>query len=186
MNLKAIFLTHRHQDHIMWSTLNAILRIRPSLTVYTGSWLVPLLEENGIDKSRYRVIHPGNEYTIQGYGVMPFEVMHNVTNVGYYIASDKYDKVLFHATDLGSVEGLTAYGADIVALEFNHDITMMGELIQNDLLNYGFSHYEKSKHYHLSFQKARDFVDNKTKGEENIILFKLHTSGYFKKFLDVA
>lgn len=189
-DIKAIVMTHRHSDHLVPSTLGRILKLRPSVYVYVGPWFVPILqdleEKEIIPKGRYKVIHPGYEYSIGAFNIMPIAVLHNVPNVAYFIHDTKSDLVLFHATDLSDYEGFSAMGADIVAIEFNHDETMMDELIQQDLLRIGFSHYVESRFNHSSFQKARDFVNTKTKGEENITLFKLHTSNFFRKYLDDA
>lgn len=189
-DIKFILMTHRHSDHIVASTLSRILRLRPSVVVYIGPWFVPILEElekkGSIPTGRYKVIHPGYEYDLGGTSVMPVAVQHDVPNMGFFIQDPDTDLVVFHATDLASIEGLSARGADIVGIEFNHDETMMDELIQRDMLAVGFSHYAASRFNHLSFQKGRDFVDNKTKGEENITLFKLHTSGFFQKYLKDA
>lgn len=185
-----ILMTHRHSDHLVPSTLGRILRMRPSVDVYIGTWFIPIFEEmekkGTIPKGRYRVIHPGYEYQINGYSIMPMAVSHDVPNVGYFIYDEDKDLMVFHATDLGSTEGLSGMSADIVGIEFNHDETMMDELIKLDMQAIGFSHYIASRYNHLSFQKGREFVDTKTKGEENITLFKLHTSGFFKKYLKDA
>lgn len=189
-DIEFILLTHRHTDHIRPSTLGRILRMRPKVIMYIGPWLVPTIEKmeekEEIPKNRYKVIHPGYDYAQGRFEFLPIQVLHNVPNVGYFIHDGKTGLTVFHATDLSSHEGFSAMGADIVALEFNHISSMMEELIKADLMSQGFSHYAESQHYHFSFEKARDFVDTKTKGEEYITLFKLHTSEYFKKFLEGA
>lgn len=183
-DLEAIFLTHRHSDHINFATLRRIRKMRPAIPIYIGAWLKPLLDEEKV--TGYKIIEPGFTYQEGDTVFMPFATKHDVPNVGYFIYNREKGKTIFHATDLGDVEGLSAYNADIVALEFNHDASMIDDLIEREIKDTGFSHYMQSRYNHLSFQKAREFVETKTKGEDEITLIKLHTSEFFQIYLKDA
>lgn len=180
-NLDMVLLTHRHTDHINYSTLKRIQEVRPNIPVFCGQWLVELLETEGI--RNINIIKPGNRYKYKDVSFMPFKLVHNVTNIGYFLNDGRTKKTVFHMTDTGELPMHTAYNADVVAIEFNHDATMMDELIEKEIENGNFSHYVTSRYNHLSFQKARFFIENNTKGEDKITVVKLHTSEFFKKYL---
>lgn len=189
-NLDAVLLTHRHSDHFNLKTLARIQELRPDLPIYCGAWLVSRLQE--VDIKNINIIKEYQHYSIADIDFMPFGTVHDVPSVGYFLIDNRTKESVFHATDLGELPPMTAHNATVVALEFNHDGITIEDLIQLDFDSARargkpeYSHYTNSRYNHLSFQKARYFIDNMTRGEDHITVVKLHTSEAFKKYLTVV
>lgn len=183
-NLDMVLLTHSHGDHLNLTTLKRIQDEVPFLPVYAGVHLEKTLVDAGI--KNINIIKEGLNYERKGIMFKPFSLTHDVPNIGYHLRDFETKKTVIHMTDTGQLPMETAFQADVVAIEFNHDETMMDELIDEGMRKTGFSHYMSSRFNHLSFQKARFFIEQRTQGEEKITVVKLHTSKFFQKYLPNA
>jgi len=118
-DLKLLLLTHIHSDHFKVSTIRRMALERPKLRIACCRWLVKPLVDANVPKSQIIVMEPNKLY---GYGicnVIPFEVEHDVPNVGYKIhfPSSK----VFYATDCVNLRGVIARGYDMYCVEANFE-----------------------------------------------------------------
>ena len=125
-NIKAIFITHEHSDHM--SGLEIISK-RYNIPVHMT---YPSYDKGVRDKSYLKrsAIRHDIEFTVtlEGLSVKSFVIPHDsAQNVGY-ILSENGKKCLGTATDIGHVTEEIAYalkGCEHVILEANHDIEML-------------------------------------------------------------
>lgn len=124
--LRAIFVTHEHSDHV--KGLSTFLKKYP-LPVYGAEETLEFLDTNGVVPAScdLTALTPGREEDIGVFGVKAFPTSHDVPCVGYRIHTPD-EKTMTIATDLGVLtpavhEALS--GCDLVALESNYDLHML-------------------------------------------------------------
>ncbi len=126
--IRAVFLTHEHRDHI--SALDVYLK-RHAIPVHTLAGSVPKLEMSEAVKGCLCVHEPRYTEEICGMTVTAFSTPHDsLASTGYRIEipHEGGSFRLGYATDIGHVspeveEGLS--GCDAVILESNHDMDML-------------------------------------------------------------
>lgn len=123
-DVKALFVTHEHSDHI--SGLDAIASKLPGMQVYTsaGTWGNLRARVGGDRRER---VESGIETTIGDIEVIPFSLSHDAAEpLGYCLRCN--GKQISIVTDTGVVtdEILSAIAdSDILVLESNHDVEML-------------------------------------------------------------
>lgn len=165
-DIQLVLLTHSHNDHINAQTLKKLVYERPTLRVGCGKWMQ---EYVGCVKNvdYYEV---GQIYSYGSFSISPVKLYHDVPNFGYRIFKDGTS--IFHATDTCHLEGISATGYDLYAIESNYDEETIQDTI-NRLESEGkFAHQRGAINSHLSEQQARDFIF-KNKGPHSQTL-RLH------------
>jgi L-ascorbate metabolism protein UlaG (beta-lactamase superfamily) len=167
-DIDLLLLTHVHGDHFNLATIKRLQFERPSLRIGCGEWMVEHLEGlKNIDVYKF-----GALYEYGSVQISPIKLYHDVENFGYRIF--KGDHKTIHCTDTGHLEGITAKGYDLYAIEHNYnDETIRESIYQSDSIG-EYSHQRGSFNSHLSEQQARDFIF-KNKGE-NCEILRLHES----------
>ena len=123
-NVSALLITHEHSDHIK------------GLDVWCKHWHGPLFASRGTLSSKENLSHlpveefdPGDTLSIAGIHVQTYSTSHDVINpVGYRF--DTLDDSIGFATDTGELSSQamnTLKDCRVLALESNHDVTMLRE-----------------------------------------------------------
>lgn len=166
--LQIVLLTHSHGDHINLKTLKRLQFERPSLRIGAGEHMKELLEGfKNIDWYKPLATYEYNEFSVS-----PVVLYHDVQNFGYKLKRD--GKKIFHATDTAHLNGITAPGYDIYAIEANYDHETAVEMIRQKELRGQFAYEKGAVNSHLSEQAAMEFY-YANKGE-NSKLIRLHQS----------
>lgn len=169
--LSLVLLTHCHQDHFSFRTLQLIQSVRPSVRIGCPVWLAEMCEGlQNVD-----VYEVGKLYDYGTLQVSPVKLYHDVQNCGYRIFRD--GKKVFHATDTAHLEGITAKGYDLYALEANYDEDKAAEAIRRANEKGEYCYAIGSVNSHLSWQQAMDFF-HKNRGEHSQMV-ELHKSEHF-------
>ena len=124
LNVSALLITHEHSDHIK------------GLDVWCKHWQGPLYASRGTLSSKEILSHlpveefdPGDILSIAGIHVQTYSTSHDVINpVGYRF--DALDDSIGFATDTGELSSQamnTLKDCRVLALESNHDVTMLRE-----------------------------------------------------------
>lgn len=170
-NIQIVLLTHKHSDHLNIKTLTKLQELRPALRVACGKWLLEDLPNiRNID-----VLEIGKIYNYGSFKISPIKLYHDVENCGYRIFKDDY-KIL-HATDTAHLEGISAKGYDLYAIEHNYDEDKAETAIKEAKEKGEYCHAIGSIETHLSWQQARDFIYQNKKEESEIL--ELHKSKSF-------
>ncbi len=123
-NVSALLITHEHSDHIK------------GLDIWCKHWHGPLFASRGTLSSKENLSHlpveefdPGDTLSIAGIHVQTYSTSHDVINpVGYRF--DTLDDSIGFATDTGELSSQamnTLEDCRVLALESNHDVTMLRE-----------------------------------------------------------
>lgn len=170
--LQIVLLTHKHTDHLNKSTLKRLVFERPSLRIGCAEFL----QEQLLDIPNLDVYRIGKIYNYGSFKISPFKLYHDVPNIGYRIF--KEDKKIIHATDTYTLEGITAKGYDLYAIEANYDEERIWDIIQEKKQKGMFAHQFSSMNSHLSMQQAQQFIQENADPDNHQIVY-LHQSSEF-------
>lgn len=173
-SLKIVLLTHKHSDHLKLRTLQRLQAERPTLRVACGDFL---LEELPCIKN-IDVLQVGKIYDYGAFKVSPIKLYHDVPNFGWRIFIPNGQKI-FHATDTVHLEGITAKGYDLYAIEHNYCEEYIQEAIEEARANGEYTHAYGNINTHLSIQQARAFIEANRKESSEVL--ELHKSRSFYK-----
>ena len=171
-SLKIVLLTHKHSDHLKIRTLQRLQAERPTLRVACGDFL---LEELPCIKN-IDVLQVGKIYDYGAFKVSPIKLYHDVPNFGWRIFLPNGKKI-FHATDTVHLEGITAKGYDLYAIEHNYCEEYIQQAIEEARANSEYTHAYGSIKTHLSIQQARAFIEANRKESSEVL--ELHKSRSF-------
>lgn len=171
-SLKIVLLTHKHSDHLKIRTLQRLQAERPTLRVACGDFL---LEELPCIKN-IDVLQVGKIYDYGAFKVSPVKLYHDVPNFGWRIFLPNGQKI-FHATDTVHLEGITAKGYDLYAIEHNYCEEYIQQAIEEARANGEYTHAYGSINTHLSIQQARAFIEANRKESSEVL--ELHKSRSF-------
>ena len=173
-SLKIVLLTHQHGDHLKIRTLQRLQAERPTLRVACGDFL---LEELPCIKN-IDVLQVGKIYDYGAFKVSPVKLYHDVPNFGWRIFLPNGQKI-FHATDTVHLEGITAKGYDLYAIEHNYCEEYIQQAIEEVRANGEYTHAYGNINTHLSAQQARAFIETNRKESSEVL--ELHKSRSFYK-----
>ena len=173
-SLKIVLLTHKHSDHLKIRTLQRLQAERPTLRVACGAFL---LEDLPCIKN-IDVLQVGKIYDYGAFKVSPIKLYHDVPNFGWRIFLPNGQKI-FHATDTVHLEGITAKGYDLYAIEHNYCEEYLQEAIEEARANGEYTHAYGNINTHLSIQQARAFIEANRKESSEVL--ELHKSRSFYK-----
>ena len=173
-SLKIVLLTHKHSDHLKIRTLQRLQAERPTLRVACGDFL---LEELPCIKN-IDVLQVGKIYDYGAFKVSPVKLYHDVPNFGWRIFLPNGQKI-FHATDTAHLEGISAKGYDLYAIEHNYCEEYIQQAIEEARANGEYTHAYGNINTHLSIQQARAFIEANRKESSEVL--ELHKSRSFYK-----
>ena len=173
-SLKIVLLTHKHGDHLKLRTLQRLQAERPTLRVACGNFL---LEELPCIKN-IDVLQVGKIYDYGAFKISPVKLYHDVPNFGRRIFLPNGQKI-FHATDTAHLEGITAKGYDLYAIEHNYCEEYIQQAIEEARANGEYTHAYGNINTHLSIQQARAFIETNRKESSEVL--ELHKSRSFYK-----
>lgn len=169
--LQVVLLTHKHNDHINLKTLTKLQSKQPNIRVACCEWMIEELPNiKNVD-----VLEIGKIYNYGNFKVSPVKLYHDVPNCGYRIFIDNYK--IFHATDTAHLEGISAKGYDLYAVEHNYDEEKALDAIEKAQEEGKYCHAVGSIETHLSKKQAKEFIDNNKKETSEVV--ELHKSKSF-------
>lgn len=169
--IQLVLLTHAHSDHLNVRTLQMLQKARPAVRIGCPEYLVS--ELSGLDN--IDIYQVGVLYDYGRFQVSPVKLYHDVPQIGYRIFIE--GKKILHCTDTATLEGITARGYDLYAIEHNYDEEKAQRAIEEARAKGRFCHAAGSIKTHLSWQQAREFIEANRKEDSQIL--ELHKSEKF-------
>lgn len=173
-DIKVIFITHQHSDHMNLSTMLAIHKLRPTIRFSVGFFLKDKLLGAGIKNSKIDVLKQNKTYNYGLFEISPFICLHDVKNFGVKIFDKKTKQKIIYAVDTKSLNHVEAKDYDLYLIEGNYDEEVLEQNIKEDEENGVYCYCKRVKETHLSIQQASDFI-MKNIGDKGIYEL-IHTS----------
>lgn len=162
-DIKCIFISHSHGDHLKMSTIKKIAFEHPNIKFIVGRDLVTILSVNDIPKKNIYCLELGKFYKVGNYQLKLDFLYHDVPN--YCIHIYKYnDEInmwfrMIYATDTTKIDHINAKDYDFALIEANYDTD---EELDKKILEYEkrgeFTHLKRVKETHLSQLKALNWL----------------------------
>lgn len=146
--IKGIFVTHEHSDHVKGVR---VLATRYNIPVYGSEGTLCALEDNGTVNGKFPAyaMAPGQVAEVADMQISGFRTSHDCREGMGYIINMPDERKIAVCTDLGIMTDdvlENIKGCDLVVLESNHDIGML----QNGPYPYILKRRILSNHGHLS------------------------------------
>jgi len=173
-DIKLIFISHKHSDHLNKSTIKQIAYNHPTIKFLVGFYLVDLLIELGVSRKNLITIDLEKWYDI-GIAKIKFEpLLHDVPNVALKMEING-EKVIY-AVDTNKLDHIEAKDYNLYLIEANYtDEEELENRIKNDYDNgLTYSHYERVKKTHLSQQKAYNWLQKNMNKESEFVFLHEH------------
>lgn len=169
-DIKYIFITHIHSDHLNMSTFKTIKKKWGHIKIYGNFEVAAMVGIKNLEKG----ISTEIAYNIGEMNVIPFECKHDVECTGYVFQIGELN--IIYATDTYSLENAPSLKYDYLFLESNHDEQIIKKYM-NKRSKYGYDVFASAKR-HLSTQECKKFYYLNRRNRESILI-ELHQSSRF-------
>lgn len=180
-NVRHLFITHRHSDHLNISVLkNIAKKISPSIIrhgLHVNSDCYDLIALKAPDLAEIietdRLTGSSKlDFEVRGvrYEIETYPLYHDVENQGFVIR--KNGKTLIHATDTSTMQDAPKGQYDMILVEGNYDESKLIEYLSSDDREVRYRAARNLRH--LSIQAHENFV--KSHSHKDTIAIMLHES----------
>lgn len=180
-NVRHLFITHRHSDHLNISVLkNIAKKVSKSIIrfgLHVNSDCYNMIERKAPEiaemiESERLTSHSLLDLKIDGveYKIETYPLYHDVENQGFVIT--KNGKTLIHATDTSTMKDAPNRQFDVILVEGNYDESKLIEYLKSDDREVRYRAARNLRH--LSIQAHENFV--KSHSHSDTISLMLHES----------
>lgn len=167
-DIKYLFITHKHTDHLNVTTFHKIKQEFPRIKTI-ANWEVA--EKVAIDY----IIGDESMLTFDDMTINSFPCVHDVVCHGFTIKKGDLD--IIYATDTTTLDFAPNRKYDYFFIESNHDENKIKQIQNNSRKLYGYNAWEGAmRHFSTQKSKAFYYLNRKSKESEWI---ELHKSGRF-------
>lgn len=180
-NIKLIFISHNHKDHLKPSTIQQIAYNYPSIKYVTGSeYVVKSLVELGVNKKNIYLLNEYKWYDLGAIKVSLEPLEHDTSN--YALKCEYKGKKMIYIVDTASVEHISARGYDLYLIENNYrEDILQKHILECDDKNKLY-YLDRVPRTHLSNEQANSFlIENML---DNGRYEYIHKSSYNNEELD--
>lgn len=168
-DIKLIFISHAHKDHLMPTTIKKIAYEHPNIKFLVGRQLVENLVKCGVQKKNICTVDLGKWYDIGICKIKLDFLFHDIPNFCLHL---KYkDQTLFYCTDTSKISHVYAPDYTLYLIEANYltNDDLDAKIIEAKKKG-EFTYLERVKETHLSQLDAINWLD-KNKGENSQYIF---------------
>lgn len=123
--ISGILCGHSHLDHC-----RAVPDlIKAGLDVYLGK---PTAEEIGVSGHRVHIVEPKKRYSIGTWTVVPFELQHDVYNLGYLLENRQGERLVYITDSIYSK--YTFPGLNVVMIECNYSLDILNQNVADGII----------------------------------------------------
>lgn len=180
-NVRHLFITHRHSDHLNISVLkNIAKKVSESIIrfgLHVNSDCYEMIERKAPEiaemiESERLTSHSSLNLKIDGveYQIETYPLYHDVENQGFVITKD--GKTLIHATDTSTMKDAPNKQFDVILVEGNYDESKLIEYLKSDDREVRYRAARNLRH--LSIQAHENFV--KSHSHPETVSLMLHES----------
>ena len=157
-DIKMIFISHRHTDHLNPATVRKIAFNHPNIKFICNEDVMTLLRQEGIKSKQSLSFKEGVWYDLGMCKIKLDYLIHDVPNSALHLIY--HDKSLFYATDTSEIDHIVAQGYDNYLVEANY---LTNDEIDQKIIeakkNGEYTYLERAKHTHLSQLQILNWLD---------------------------
>lgn len=174
--LAACMITHSHQDHCKAHKDLAKLGV----DIYAHPDTIEQMMAAG---HRYKPAQHGKQITIGAFDILPFELIHDVTNTGYLLYSNTTAEKVIYVTDTMYLpyrfRGITHW-----LIECNNDLDAMEDNVAAGTLNRSLKHRIQRSHMSIDTLLGIFDANDMTMAEQIYLLHLSDDNGRADEFRD--
>lgn len=174
--LDACLITHSHQDHC--KAHKDLVRL--GVDIYTHPDTIREMKAQG---HRYKAIKHGQQFSVGTFDILPFDLVHDVTNTGWLCQSRETGEKLVYVTDTMYLpyrfQGITHW-----MIECNNDLEAMEENVEAGTLNRGLKHRIQRSHMSIETLLGIFEANDMAQAEQIYLLHLSDDNSREAEFLD--
>ena len=162
--IKYIFLTHQHKDHMNVTTLKRLIFENPSIRIIYNRYLIKpfadVMSFTPLFINRSFLIDYHKWYAIGGIRFAAVPLHHDVPNCAWkihFLRPQGIYKVIY-ATDTANMDGVEAKGYDLFLVEANYETEDIISRIKEKRMNGQFVYEDRVFKTHLSKEQCDEFI----------------------------
>ena len=169
-DIRIIFISHRHHDHLLPSTIKKIAYEYPNIKFIVGYTLAEVLIECNVNRKNIFALQLKKWYDIGIAKIKLDYLIHDVPNCAIHIEY-KNNKIIY-ATDTSEINHIEAKDYNYYLIEANYetDEELLEKIKEDKEKNNGFSYRERVLKTHLSQLQAINWLD-KNKNKDSVYYF---------------
>lgn len=175
-DLRLVFVSHGHGDHIKPSTAYKLYAERPTIRFSGGSFMANDFIRAGIPARNIDVLEPNTRYDYGVFQVEAFPLVHDVLNMGLKIWMNG-ERALY-AVDTGTLDMVDASGFDMFLLEANHTRSEIESRIADKHARGEFPYEYRAAQNHLSYEQAMDWLARNAGPNSRYVLLHQHKEAH--------
>lgn len=168
-NVRFVFLTHQHSDHINISTLYRLIANRPTVKIIYPEYLCKYLYQS-FKSHRYNsnflfsnsiIVTTTKWYRIGNLQFSCEPLQHDVPNVAwkiFFLSKQNKPYKVIYATDTNSIENISANNYDLYLIENNYAREDIVNRIKEKRATGQFVYEDRVLRTHLSEEQCNDFI----------------------------
>lgn len=158
-NIKLIFISHSHRDHLLPATIKKISYNYPNIKYVVGSSdLIDKLLECGVQSKNIYGLVSSSWYDLGLVKIKLEEVVHDVPN--HLCKFEIKNKKGIYIVDAGNVDNIVAKDYDLYLIEANY----MEEVLETNKQELDekneYDYMYRVENVHLSYEQANNFLIN--------------------------
>lgn len=174
-NIKLIFISHSHQDHLNKITIRKIAYEKPTIKFVVGSTdLIDMLLDCGIKSTNIFALTSNKWYDLGMLKIRLEPLDHDVPN--HLCKFDTKGKKGIYIVDTNSVDNVSAKNYDLYLIEANYMKEILEQHKKELDENNKYDHLYRVENTHLSYDQANEFLINNM--GNNSIYEYIHCSKY--------
>ena len=158
-NIKLIFISHIHKDHLLPTTIKQIAFNYPNIKFICGSKdVVKKLVDCNIDRRNIFYMKPEKWYSL---GIIQFrleKVTHDVENYCIKVKFTKFNKKMIYIVDTANVDNIEAKDYDLYLIESNYREDILQKHIEECDDESKLYYLDRVPRTHLSNEQANSFL----------------------------
>lgn len=168
-NIKLIFISHKHSDHLNSSTVKKVAYNFPNIKFLCGKELYETMRDLGLSAKQLICIETSYWFDMGMCRAKLDMLYHDVPN--YCLHLFYKGKYLLYATDTSKIDHIVAKYYDYYLIEANYETDEeLDQKIMEAHEKGEFTHLERVRYTHLSQLQALNWLEN-NKGEKSKYIF---------------
>lgn len=181
-DIRVVFLTHRHGDHINKEAIRRIHNHRPSVLFACGrNLLVPLCGECKVDPGNVILCEPGKPIDVhwgpESIEFQCFDLIHNVENVGWVVSvqQGELSGTAMYATDTQYIP-VDVPGLDLYMVECNYHVEELEQRRAEKIAAGLFTYEDNVVASHMSADTVKEYLSRNAGPNSQVVFLHQHIS----------